>query len=192
MGSKRKNSDPSGNDDSASKERRQTSKDSTIKVNKQASSGPYLQSPKRQYASSLYQNKWNQLRTSQRPFGFPLIRAPLYKAFSSKALQRSQNTSTPLCGAFNLISLDTRHQAKGDAVQFPGPYMRGAFEKAFTEHDNGPAVVASRSSADPVLALGQDYWVQVQVLAQFLLSIKSLLSSGNNIIREGAAVQYAQ
>jgi hypothetical protein len=112
-----------------------------------------------QYAGVLYNQPWNSIRTSERPLRFPPFRTPLYKTKGGKDLDGSEfhQSSASFRGLFNIIKRDT--ETKGDDAA--RRYTRDAFNQAFAEEGNSAAVVASRSIDNYVLALGQDYRVDV-------------------------------
>ena len=117
-----------------------------------------------QYAHSLYDQPWNRLRVTQEPFGFPRLRTPIFKGLTTAVLtplNHDNQSSEAVCSLFEDIKRDTKRPSKGAAAHRPGPYVRAAFDQAFDSDDNNSAVVASRSNANPILALTEDFWVQV-------------------------------
>lgn len=110
-----------------------------------------------QFAPTFYDQDWNTLTTREIPFGFPRIRSPYYKTdtatvYNAPGHNRSQ-TSQAVLDLFNLIKRETGRQQ--------GPYNRHAFDQAFGNDDDDLAVVASGSAAHRVLALTQDYRLQM-------------------------------
>jgi hypothetical protein len=98
------------------------------------------------------------MRTAQRPYKFPALRTPLFKG-KGKDLdgQDPQRSSVALRDLYNTIKHATEtHSEDGGLV-----YTRTAFIRAFTNANDNSTVVASRSDAAPVLALDQDYQVEV-------------------------------
>jgi hypothetical protein len=110
------------------------------------------------YAPTLYEGPWAVIKTTQRPFKFPMLRTPLYKN-KGKDLDGSDphRSSAALRDLFNTIKHATEQRSQDGGVV----YTRGAFTHAFDNANDGSAVVASRSAAHPVLALNQDYRLEV-------------------------------
>jgi hypothetical protein len=110
------------------------------------------------YAPTLYGQPWTAIRTMQRPFRFPALRTPLFKA-KGKDLDGTDphRSSAALRDLFNAIKHATEAlNEDGELV-----YTRDSFTQAFTNANDNSAVVASRSAAAPVFALDQDYRVEV-------------------------------
>jgi hypothetical protein len=108
------------------------------------------------YAPILYERSWATIRTVQRPFKFPALRTPLYKA-KGKDLdgQDAHQSSAALRDLYNAIKHATQELSED------GEQVRTAFTRAFTNANDSSAVVASRSATAPILALDQDYRVEV-------------------------------
>ncbi|CAO2654568.1 Nn.00g113010.m01.CDS01 [Neocucurbitaria sp. VM-36] len=119
------------------------------------------------FAPALYGQNWNELTTREAPFGFPRLRTPLYKVFTDKAYVPPGNnvsqTSEAVLRFFDVIKRDSQPQKKGAPPRTPGPYVRNAFENAFGDEEDDLAVIASRSADHPVLALDQDYRLEVTI-----------------------------
>ncbi|KAF1919559.1 hypothetical protein BDU57DRAFT_569220, partial [Ampelomyces quisqualis] len=112
------------------------------------------------YAQPLFNQAWDTIQTTQRPFEFPAIRTPIFKA-KGKDLDGSDQhqSSRALQGLFNTIKHATERAGGGNV----GPYSRHAFEQTFNDANNDSAVVASGSLATPILALHQDYQVEITI-----------------------------
>jgi hypothetical protein len=110
------------------------------------------------YAQALYNQPWDAIQTAQRPFKFPTIRTPIFKA-KGKDLDGSDQhqSSRALRGLFNTIKHATERAGSGNA----GPYTRHAFDQTFNDANDDAAVVSSDSADAPVLALNEDHRVEV-------------------------------
>jgi hypothetical protein len=110
------------------------------------------------YARTLFQQSWDEIQTRQKPFRFPALRTPVYKA-KGKDLEGedAHKSSAALREFFNTIKHDT------EVTSATGPYTRRAFNSAFDNARDHIAIVASRSTTSPILALDQDYRFEVTV-----------------------------
>jgi hypothetical protein len=118
------------------------------------------------YAQRLYNRPFEQLYTRQTPFGFPPYRTPIYKGYNVADLTAEKDTnqgSDALRTLYNAIKSDTEKvkAVAGQAPRVRGPYVQTAFEQAFENATEDVAVVASRSARNAVLALEQNYRLQV-------------------------------
>jgi hypothetical protein len=112
----------------------------------------------KRYAPALYERPWAAIRTTQRPFKFPALRTPLYKAKGNDLDGTDPHkSSAALRDLFNAIKHATEQLSEDDALI----YTRRAFDHAFANASDSSAVVASRSTAHPILALNRDYRVEV-------------------------------
>jgi hypothetical protein len=110
------------------------------------------------YAQVLYNQPWDAIRPAQRPFRFPALRTPVYKAKGKDLVGTdTHRSSAALRELFNTI----KHATEGTSHGATGPYTREAFNRAFDDAGNDVAIVASQSAASPILTLDQDYRVEV-------------------------------
>lgn len=79
------------------------------------------------------------------------------------AEQYNNQGSEALRTLYNTIKSDTVKEkaVPGQPPRVRGPYVRTAFEQAFGNATEDVAIVASRSAGNAVLALEQDYRLQV-------------------------------
>jgi hypothetical protein len=110
------------------------------------------------YAQALFNQSWDEIQTRQKPFKFPALRTPVYKA-KGKDLEGedAHKSSAALRDFFNTIKHDT------EVTSATGPYTRRAFNSAFDNARDHIAIVASQSTTSPILALDQDYRFEVTI-----------------------------
>jgi hypothetical protein len=114
-----------------------------------------------QYAQSLFNRSWDTIEPQQLPFRFPLVRTPIYKA---KGRDITVNDLHQPCATFRNLFHSIKCDSGGSGWNAPGrgiTYTRDAFNGAFIRSHDRDAVVASTSTADPVLVLDQDYRLEV-------------------------------
>lgn len=149
---------PSGNDSGGNKVRW------ALPVIDRANTAPDTSDNVTRFAPMLYNRTWDELTTREVPFGAPRLRTPLYKQAPKNPYTPPQKnvsrTSQAVLNLFDVISRDSLPIKREPADQ-PAAYARNTFEQAFGGGDDDIAIVASRSTAHPVLALTQDYRVQV-------------------------------
>ncbi|EAT78575.2 hypothetical protein SNOG_13950 [Parastagonospora nodorum SN15] len=112
------------------------------------------------FSQTLFDQPWTEIWTAQRPFKFPALRTPLYRSRSGVDLtaEKQPHFSAPLRQLFNLIKNTTQGNAVEERI-----FTEHAFRQAFHDTNNIAAVIASGSTASPILALDRDYRVDITV-----------------------------
>lgn len=112
------------------------------------------------FPQTLFNQSWAEIWTVQGPFKFPVLRTPLYKSMSGVDLtaEKQPNTSTSLRQLFNRIKNTTQGNDVEERV-----FTEHDFRQAFHDTNNVAAVVASGSTASPILALDHDHRVDVTI-----------------------------
>jgi hypothetical protein len=125
----------------------------------EASTSPDQSEATTRFARALYNQDWDTVSISQEPYGHPPLRTPLYKnkAPNMTANKDVTKSSAALRSLFNRIKQDTERNFS----RIGGIYTREAFNRAFLNANQDVAVVTSTSAAHPILAIDEDYRVEV-------------------------------
>ena len=106
------------------------------------------------FAPVLFERRWPEIETPEGSFPGPPTRSP---ACTKRGLKNLKHSVRPNKSSLCMIKLfnGIREQQGGNGV-----YNQGAFENAF-EEEGDSAVVASRSGANPIITLNQNYTAAV-------------------------------